>query len=495
MPSTNRPLTVAALLLAVFMGAMEATVVTTAMPTVVADLGGIRTYAWVFTAFVLATAVMIPISGRLADQLGRKPVLLGGIALFLVGSLGCGLSASMPQLITARVVQGLGAGAMQPTSMTIVGDLFAPEERARVQAAFGAVWGVAGLVGPLVGGLVVRLLSWRWVFFLNLPFGAGAVLVLLWAFRERVEPSSRKLDALGAALFGGSMLCLLLAGHGAARWPCLGLGLALVVALVAVERRAREPVLPIDLMRLPAIGVATAVGAIIGGAMSTTLTYLPLYVQGVQGGTPTDAGLAVTPIAIGWPLASAVSGRLVVRFGYRPLIRFGLVLTLLAAVLLALFLRPGGGLAVPRLVSFVFGLGLGFVNTPLLIAVQTAVTWEQRGAATASAILSRMVGAVLAVGATGGVLVGYLTRDPLVSADAANELLGPGRGRSLDPHVLLALSSSLRDGLSVIFWVVVALAAAALLAGLRFPRMSISERPRRDDVHAPDVPAAGLDEP
>ncbi|HET9552752.1 MAG TPA: MFS transporter, partial [Anaeromyxobacteraceae bacterium] len=309
MRHTSRPLTVVALLLGLFLAAMEMTVVSTAMPTAVGDLGGLHLYAWAFSAYMLALTVSVPIYGKLADLRGRKPVMLAGIALFLCGSMACGQASSMGELVAFRALQGLGAGAIQPMALTIVGDLFDARERGRMQGIFGAVWGVAGLAGPLVGGAIVHWLSWRWVFYVNVPLGLGCAAVLQAAYHERVERHDHKLDLLGAALLTGAVLALLVSTRSRAvgAWA-VPAALALGAGFVAVERRAREPLLPLDLLGQRVIGVASAVGALVGAAMIATVSFVPLYVQSVLGGSATSAGAAIAPMAIGWPVASALSG-------------------------------------------------------------------------------------------------------------------------------------------------------------------------------------------
>ncbi|HUJ24810.1 MAG TPA: MDR family MFS transporter, partial [Myxococcales bacterium] len=402
---TNRPLTVVGLLFSLSMAAMEMTVVSTAMPTVVGDLGGIHLYSWVFTGYLLTSTVTVPLYGKLADLYGRKPVLLFGIALFLAGSMASGLSRSIQALIAFRALQGLGAGAMQPITLTIVGDIYDLEERAKMQGVFAAVWGVAGLIGPLLGGVIVSWLSWRWVFFINVPAGIGAAALLVVALHEQVEKQKHALDFAGAgALMVG--LTALLVGVQGGRAMAIGLPLAAValVAFVIIERRAHEPVLPFALFAQPVVGVATLAGTLIGAGMISLVTYVPLYVQGVLGGTPTQAGAAVTPMVIGWPIASALGGRVLTRVGFRPLIRGGLALSAASAAALAFFLEPGASVHMVQLANAAFGAGLGFANTSLLIAVQTSVDWRQRGVATASTMFARTIGGTLAVGALGGVL-------------------------------------------------------------------------------------------
>src|SRR5437868_522800 len=461
---TNRPLTVISLLLSLSMAAMEMTVVSTAMPTVVGDLGGIHLYSWVFTGYLLTSTVTVPLYGKLADLYGRKPVLLAGIGVFLVGSMASGLARGIGTLIAFRALQGLGAGAMQPTTLTIVGDIYNLEERSRMQGVFGAVWGVAGLVGPLLGGSIVKYLSWRWVSFMTVPAGIAAAALLMLALHEDVAHRQHSLDWAGAGLLTVGLSALLFGAQGGSA-SAIGLPVAavLLALFVIVERRAVEPVLPLGLFRQPVIGVATLAGALVGAGMISMVTYVPLYVQGVLGGSPTEAGSAITPMVIGWPIASAISGRALPRVGFRVLVRSGLVISAVAAIALAIFLRPGASIHMPQAVSALFGVGLGLANTALLIAVQTTVEWRQRGVATASTMFARTIGGTLAVGILGGILGAALRSDESIPEGAADQLLGPGHGEGLASSVMEALSISLQSGLGIIFWAIagIALAAAA----------------------------------
>jgi EmrB/QacA subfamily drug resistance transporter len=475
---TNRPLTVISLLLSLSMAAMEMTVVSTAMPTVVGELGGIHLYSWVFTGYLLTSTVTVPLYGKLADLYGRKPVLLAGIGVFLVGSMASGLARGIGTLIAFRALQGLGAGAMQPTTLTIVGDIYNLEERARMQGVFGAVWGVAGLVGPLLGGVIVKYLSWRWVFFINVPAGIASAALLAASLHEEVEHRKHSLDFLGAGLLTLGLTALLFAAHGGTS-TLVGLPLAAasIVLFAFIERRVPEPVLPFDLFRQRVLAIATAAGTLVGAGMISMVTYVPLYVQGVLGGSPTQAGAAITPMVIAWPIASAVSGRVLPRIGFKPLVRTGLLISALAAIAFALFLRPGASLHVPQALSALFGIGLGLANTALLIAVQTSVEWRQRGVATASTMFARTIGGTLAVGVLGGILASALSRDPSIPPDAADRLLGPEHGAGLPLSVLGALSSSLESGLATVFWLIAGIAAAAAAISLLFPELPVGNRP------------------
>jgi EmrB/QacA subfamily drug resistance transporter len=471
---TSRPLTVLALLLGIFLAAMEMTVVSTAMPTVVGELGGLPLYAWAFAAYLLSTTVTVPIHGKLADLLGRKPVLLAGIALFLVGSAGCATSGTMGALIAWRTVQGVGAGAMQPVAMTIVGDLYRVSERARIQGLIGAVWGIAGLVGPVLGGAIVDALGWRWIFWINLPFGLASAAVLAAAYHERPERHEHRLDLAGAALLSVGVVALLLA----VRSPAVGLAAVPVSAgalalFVAVERRAKEPLLPLDLFREKVIAVSSVTGGLVGAGMLTTVTFVPLWVQSILGTSPTTAGAAIAPMAVGWPIASTIAGRLLVRAGYRRLLLTGLTTSALAATGLALLLRPGTPVVVPQALTFAYGLGLGLANTPLIVAVQTSVAWNRRGVATASTLFFRTIGGTIALGVLGGVLAHALAGAG-AGPGVAERLLGPERA-SLPAAELSAVSGALQRGMRIVFWSVAAIATAALASATRFPRVAVAD--------------------
>jgi MFS family permease len=470
---TNRAVTVIGLVLALAMGALEATVVSTAMPSVVGELKGIELYSWVTTAYLLTSSVTVPIYGKLADVYGRKPVLLFGIAIFLFGSAASGAASTMTQLIAFRAVQGVGAGAMQPIAMTVVGDIFELEERARIQGVFGAFWGLFAMIGPAVGSFCVNHLSWRWVFYLNLPFGVTAAAILIFALHEQVERRPHRLDYAGAALLAMALTGLLLATSRAVPGAAIYAGpasLVLLVAFIAVERTAPEPMLPIPLFLRPVILIASVSGAIVGGAMTATTTFVPLFVQGVLHGSPAEAGSAFTPMLVGWPLASTLSGRLIPRFGFRPLIRVGLGVTAVAALGLALF-GERHGLRGLQVITGLFGVGMGLSNTALVIAVQTSVGWGERGIATASTMFFRIVGGALAVSSMGGVLNAVLAADPSITPELASRVLSPEGIKGLDPALLEHVAGALRLGVGWIFWLIAGSAAVAFVISLWFPSL------------------------
>ena len=474
---TRRAPTVLGLILALAMAALEATVVATAMPRVIGDLGGIEYYAWVANAYLVASSVSVPLYGKLADMYGRKPVLLLGIALFLVGSIACGAvpsgsAASMPMLIAFRALQGLGAGSMQPIAMTVVGDIFDLEQRSRVQGLFGAAWGFFGLVGPLLGGFMVDHLSWRWVFLMNIPFGIAAVFLIVTYLHEHVDRRERAVDWAGAALLTLGVGALLVATDRprlVEKAVAAAIAIVLLGLFVVVERRAKEPVLPFELFSRPVLAVSSPVGAMIGGSMMGILTYVPLYVQAVLRGSPTDAGSAITPMVIGWPIASTIGGRLLPRVGFRPLIWTGLFITAVSGVVLALF-GTHDSLWAMRWTTLAFGLGMGFANTALVISVQTSVPWHERGVATASTMFFRTIGGALAVGVMGGVLNGALAKDPSIPEKATSQILTREGIKSMDPVVLAKLGDVLGGALGTVFWIVGGMGVVAFLVSLGFPK-------------------------
>jgi MFS family permease len=472
MPQTHRPLTVVGVLFSMFVAAMEATVVGTAMPTVVEKLGGIEYYGWVGAVYMLASTVTMPLYGKLSDLYGRKPVMLAAMAVFLAGSMASGLSQTMVQLIAFRAVQGLGAGGVQPIAMTIVGDIFKPAERARIQGIFGAVWGLAAMSGPLLGGLIVRVLSWRWVFYINLPFGVVSAALLVAFFHEPVEKKDHTLDIAGTALLTAAVVGLLLGAGRIAPAVTLPLSAVLLAAFLWVEQRAREPVLSLALLRRRIMAVSSFGSAALGAVMSATVIYLPLYVQAVLAGTPTAAGVTVSPMLVGWPLASAIGGRLLARTGYQPLVRGGFVAVMVSSVALAFLLRHGASPVALGAAMFAMGAGMGFANTSLIIAVQESSTWEERGVATAGALFFRSIGGTVAVGALGAVLSAGLGGD--VPAALLNRLVGPEHGRGLDPSILARLSAGLQGGLWRVFDAIALLSVAAMAAGVLFPKRRLA---------------------
>lgn len=471
--TTHRRLTLFALLMSTALSALEATVVTTAMPTVVGDLGGIAHYAWVFTGYLLAATVPLPLLGKLSDVHGRKPLLLWGLLFFTVGSLACGLATDMNQLIAFRILQGLGGGAMQTVGLTVTGDLFSLRERGRIQGLFSGVWGVAAIVGPVVGGFIADLASWRWIFLINVPIALLTFVLVLRVFHENREKSRGTPDVAGAVALSVAIL-LILGGVQRTIAPMLGLGAgaAALVLFVLIERRARDPLLPLSLLKRPIVAVSVGVSALLGTVLYGILSYAPLYAQTVMNQSPIQAGLLLTPMLFAWPISSTLTGRLIERIGFRFPLRLGLVCCLFGMVLVTVCLSERWVFG-SRAAMVLVGLGQGFVSTALLLTLQNSVAWGERGIATALYLFARTTGGTIAAGTFGGILAAALLRVPGVPAGAADALLGPEHGRDLAPELLARLGSALGRALMLDFWLMGGLAAIALVVGYSLPRIPV----------------------
>jgi EmrB/QacA subfamily drug resistance transporter len=401
----------AAIMLCVSLVALDSTIIATAVPSVVADLGGFAQFPWLFSIYLLTQAVTVPLYGKYADVVGRKPVMFFGIAVFLLGSVFCGVAWSMPTLIIARAVQGIGAGAVQPMSMTMIGDLYTVEERARVQGYVASVWGVASVVGPTLGGLFSEYLSWRWIFFVNLPLGALAAWMFARNFSEQVVRREHRIDYSGAVLLttGCSLLIFGLL-EGGVQWAwgsttsvvVFVVGAAAVAGFLLVERRAAEPVLPLWVFRRRILTAGNAVALVVGALLIGLSSYVPTYVQGVLGTGALVAGLALAALTLGWPLAATLSGRLYMRIGFRNTALIGCAFILLGAVLCALLTAESSVWAVAG-TCFVLGVGLGLTSSPTLVAIQSVVGWDRRGVVTATNMFCRSIGSAVGVAVLGAV--------------------------------------------------------------------------------------------
>ncbi len=485
---TNRPLVLASVMLAMFMAAVEATIVATAMPSIVGDLGGFSLFSWVFSVFLLMQAVTIPIYGKLADLYGRKPVFVFGTAVFLLGSLLCGFARTMQMLIFFRLVQGLGTGAVQAIATTIVGDIYTLEERARVQGYLSSVWGISSVVGPALGGVMVQYVNWAWVFWLNIPIGVLAVLGITLFLAEKVEKKQHKIDYLGSALLFvsiSSLMVVLIQGGTAWVWsslPVLVLMACSVFGLVwfvVHEGKAAEPMMPLDIWHNRLIFLSNAASLTTGIVLIGISSFLPAFVQGVMGESPTVAGFTLAMMSIGWPLAAAVAGRLMLRFGYRRTALAGGLILCLGAVFFVM-LQPEKGPVWAGVGSFLVGVGMGLATTTFVVAIQSSVEWQTRGAATASNMFMRLLGSTLGASLLGGVLntrmSNYLRSAQGVSisinVDFANVLLDPARRAGLSQNVLAVLETGLSKALHSVYWGVLIFAAFSLLLIAALPQKS-----------------------
>ncbi|MFL6140152.1 MAG: MDR family MFS transporter [Frankiaceae bacterium] len=467
--------------------AIDSTIVATAVPSIVRDLGGFSQFPWLFSIYLLTQAVTVPLYGRFADVIGRKPVLLLGIGIFVAGSVLCGAAWSMLSLIVFRGVQGVGAGAVLPITITIVGDLYTVEERAKVQGFLASVWGISAVLGPTLGGVFSDFASWRWIFFVNVPVAGLAVWMIVRHFSERVTRRRHRMDVAGAAtLMAGCSLLILGLLEGGSGWAwgsqrsvlVFAVGGLLLVAFAAIERRAAEPVLPLWVLgrRTLLAGnlAAVAIGAITFGLSS----YVPTYAQGVKGTGALVAGFTLAALTVGWPLASTYAGRFYVRIGFRDTALLGSVFAVGGGVLLVL-LGQSSGLWAVALACFVVGVGLGFSSTAVVVAVQSVVGWERRGVVTGTNMFTRSIGSAVGVAVFGAIanstlahrlqhppaeLAGRLPR----SVDATSLVLG-GTHPS-DPRVGAFLRGALFDATHYIFWALVAVAVAGALCQLVMPR-------------------------
>lgn len=479
-----RVLIVLALMLAISLAALDGTVVGTVMPTIVGQLGGLQYFSWAFSVYLLASTVTVPLYGKLADLYGRKPVLLFGVGLFVAGSVLCGLAGSMEQFIIFRAVQGLGAGAVLPVTMTVIGDIFSIEERARIQGVFSSVWGVTSLAGPAVGALVAGGLSWRWVFLINLPLGALTAFLLWRCFQERAQRQTHSLDYLGTALLSSSVTALLLGllqgvdrygWLGAPTLSLFGLSALLLALFVLQELRAPEPVLPLWLFRRKIIAVAGLATFIVGGLMFGVSSYVPLFAQGVLGGSAFDAGIIVLPMSFGWPLATVFAGRVIIRFGYYPAILMGGSLLVGGSAVLLGMSSPQSSQAIAMVASLIVGMGMGFLMPALVISVQNAVEWHNRGVVTALSQFFRSIGGSVSVAVMGAILTSDLaTRlqrvEGVPTGADADLLLNVEARELLPPAVLEAMREALAASLHQIFVLGLAGAAIAFAVVLFFPK-------------------------
>jgi EmrB/QacA subfamily drug resistance transporter len=420
--------------------AIDATVIATAVPSVVAELGGFAEFPWLFSVYLLAQAVTVPVYGKLADVFGRKPVMLFGIGLFLVGSVLCGGAWSMGALIAFRAVQGLGAGAVQPMSMTIVGDLYSLEERAKVQGYIASVWAVSSVVGPTLGGIFSEYVSWRWIFFVNIPLCLIAAATIGLRFHERVDRRRPRIDYAGAGALTVALTLLilgLLEGGQAWAWGSpqsvgvLGAGAVLLGVFVAIERRAADPVVPLRLLRNRLLVATNLVAACVGAVLLGLTSYVPTFVQDVLGTGPLVAGFALAALTLGWPISASQSGRVYLRIGMRSTALIGAAVVILGSALL-LLLDESSSVFQVGATSFVIGLGMGFTAAPTLIAAQSAVRWQQRGVVTGTNMFFRSAGS-----AVGVAVFGALVNATLGGAGVDSDHVPPGALTAAVHHVFL----------------------------------------------------------
>jgi len=496
-PPERRAAVLGSLMLVLFLAALDSAIVATALPTIVGELGGLSHLSWVVTAYLVAQTIVTPLYGKLGDLYGRKRILQIATLVFLAGSALCGLARSLPQLILFRFVQGLGGGGIIVSTQASLGDIVPARDRGRYQGIFGAVFGVSSIAGPLLGGFFTSHLSWRWIFYINLPLGVLALAILAVTLPATADRVRRRIDYLGAGLLAAALTAVVLfadLGGSVAPWTSplvVALGAAALLAFglfVLVERRSSEPVMPLGLFRNPVFTVTSGIGLIVGFALFGAVTYLPLYLQLVRGSSPTVSGLELVPMMAGMLVTSIASGQIISRIGrYKA---FPIAGTAVLSV--GLFLVSRMDASTTRLQTsismLVVGMGLGMVMQVLVLAVQNAVEYEDLGVATSGATLFRLIGGSLGVATLGAIFATRL--ESIVARELPGHVLdsrhlGPATLRVLSPEVRAAYLRAFTGSLQTVFLVAAAVAVLGFLLS-----WTLEERPLRETIAA----GAGLGE-
>ena len=489
-----------------FIAALEATVVGTAMPTVIASLGGLNHYSWVFSAYLVTSTVTVPVWGKLSDIYGRRLLYQIGIGIFLLGSILSGMSDTMTQLIIFRAIQGLGAGALVPLGMTIIGDIFTLEERARMQAYFSGVWGLSSVVGPIVGGFITDQISWRWVFYINVPVGIVAALIIGFALKEPKLTKKPKIDYAGAGvlMLAISLMMLVLVEGSASvavffsteNLLLFASSIVLLGLFAWIEKRASDPIIPFDLFKNRTISVSVGAGFLAGVAMFGAISFVPLFAQGALGSTATEAGSLLTPLMLSWVTMSVIGGRILLKVGFRTITLTGFVVLSAGFVLLSMFQRDTARIWLYVDLALI-GAGLGLTMLTLLIAVQQAVERTKLGVATSLNQFSRAIGGAFGVAIMGAFLTAGLATqlnqvakngDTNLTVEQAaafaanpNALIDPQAKAILPPETLDVLQQAMAVSVHKVFFVGAILSLLALFVAYFLPKQSSQSK-----VHSTD---------
>lgn len=515
----QRSTLVAGLLLAMFFSSLNQTVVGTAMPRIIGELGGLSIMTWVTTAYMLTSTTIVPIAGKLADLYGRRVIYISGLTIFMLGSILCGTSSNMPQLIIYRAIQGIGGGIMMPLAMTIVGDIFSPAERGKWQGIMGALFGLASIIGPTIGGWIVDYSSWQWVFYINLPIGILATITIYLGLKnEKVLTDKVVIDYAGAiALIAGTVGLLLGLNLGGTEYPWLswqilglmGISLLAWILFIHFENRSVEPVLSLALFNNRIFTVSNIVGFLMGLGMFGSTMFLPLFFQGVLGISATSSGNTMLPMMISMMLTSVVVGRLATKITFRSMYIAGMALMAVAFFLLST-MTVDTARVTAMLYIIILGAGIGTVTPVLTLAVQSAFGPEQRGVATSATQFFRSIGGTMGITILGAIFNGYSVNvmrqeffpviqtipsatigsatDMMARAQADprslfNILLSPEALHTIAPNlqqlVLPALKAALADSLHVVFWVAMIVSITAILVSLLMGGAKINNKAER----------------
>ncbi|WP_238884017.1 MDR family MFS transporter [Clostridium sp. YIM B02551] len=469
---------VIALMVAMFLGAVEGTVVTTAIPTIVKDLQGFEIISLVFSVYLLTSAISTPIYGKLSDLYGRKNMLTIGIIIFLVGSSLCGLSQSMYMLIAFRAIQGLGAGAIFTVTYTIVGDVFTLEERPKVQGSIGTVWGIASLLGPFLGGVLIDTLSWHWIFFINLPFGILSIILLQRNLKENFEKKKHNIDFAGIITLSLAMVIFLnifLSGEKVSINYNIFIIISMILTVVLlvifymVERKAKEPIIPFDIFTKTTT-LVNLISFLASAVLIGANVYMPIYIQNILGFDAKISGLSLAPMSVSWLIASVVLGKLIIKYGAKAVIFISNVILLISTILLPT-LSINSSLLLVMIYATIMGFGFGGAFTILTIVIQESVEYNKRGAATAANSLLRTIGQTIGVSVFGSIfnlyIVKYFTNRGISGVDPSNlyKLVSTNGAVTME-QVKLSLSSSLH----VLFVIFIAISVLSLVLTAIIPK-------------------------
>ncbi len=491
--SQRRTAVVAALMLSMALAALESTIIATAVPQIVADLGGFSYFSWLFSGYLLAVTVTLPVYGKLSDTFGRKPVLLAGMVLFLLGSLLCALSWNMAALIAFRILQGLGGGAIQGTVQTLAADLYPLKQRPKIQAKLSTVWALSSVVGPAIGGMLVAFAHWRWIFLVNLPVGLIALWLVARHLHEPVRESRSRprIDWAGAlAVFASGGVLLTALVQGGVAWPWLSapslvlfaIAAVLITATVLVERRAAEPIIPGWVWKRRTIAAVNLGLGVLGLVMVAPTVFIPTYAQSVLGLTPTGAGFVLSAMILSWPLSAALSQHLYTRIGFRNTALIGITGAVLVLAAFPLLPYPGSPWQ-PALLMLLLGAALGQVQLPLIVGVQSTVGWSERGTTTASVLFCRQLGQTLGAAVFGAIANGVIAARLGAGTDLDTVARTPGDEtvrRSVDAAVEWVHIGAALAGVVTLF-------VLLFLAPRRFPVLpqEPAQEPVQESVQGP----------